>query len=50
MTIEDLVQRLTQIKDGLSTVTDRWGTEGTIDDLDDLINDVEDMEKIEKKS
>jgi hypothetical protein len=41
MTINELLERLETIKDGLSDVDNRYGIEGTIDDLAVLIDDVD---------
>jgi len=41
MTINELLERLEIIKDGLSDADNRYGIEGTIDDLAVLIDDVE---------
>jgi len=41
MSIQEILDRLEQIKDGLSDVDNRWGIEGTIDDIGNLMLDIE---------
>jgi len=42
MTLQEILDRLEQIKDGLSDVDNRFGIEGTIDDISNLMSDIED--------